>query len=173
MDNIEELYQELLLEHFKHPRCQEPVTDPSVTHLALNPLCGDRIALALKTVDGKVEKISLQGKGCCISQAAASMLSELCQGKSLDEAKSILAAYRAMMKGEKEADDLPELEEARSLVGVRKYTARMRCALLGCEALDHCIKQCCERCECEGGECAGKDCTSTEKTVSHTCLKVV
>jgi nitrogen fixation protein NifU and related proteins len=160
MDNVEELYQELLLEHFKNPRCQDPVAEPSVTHLALNPLCGDRVALAVKSEGGIVSQISLQGKGCCISQAAASMLSELCQGKTLLEAQSILESYRAMMRGEKDAEDFPELQEARSLVGVRKFTARMRCALLGCEALDHCLKQCNEcskKGECQGECLSGKD----------------
>lgn len=155
METTEELYQDLVLDHFKNPRCQDPVSDPSVTHLALNPLCGDRVALAVKSVDGIVNQISLQGKGCCISQAAASMLSDLCQGKSLEQAQGILSSYRSMMLGEKEYEQVPELEEARSLIGVRKFTARMRCALLGCEALDHCIKKCSENCdECgERGSC--------------------
>lgn len=156
MDGVEELYQDLLLDHFKNPRCHEPVSDPSVTHLALNPLCGDRVALAVKTADGKLVQIGLQGKGCCISQAAASMLSELCQGKPIEEAQRILDDYRAMMNGEKDAEELPELEEARALIGVRKFTARMKCALLGCDALDHCIKECCQGTACEGSkECAG------------------
>ncbi len=149
MDEVEELYQDLLLDHFKNPRCQEPVSDPSVTHVALNPLCGDRVAFSIRSQDGRVEKIALQGKGCAISQAAASMLSELCQGKSIEEARALLEAYRAMMKGEKNADDVPQLEEARSLIGVRKFTARMRCALLGCEALDHCLEEC-DKCEKRG-----------------------
>lgn len=149
MDEVEELYQDLLLDHFKNPRCQEPVNEPSVTHLALNPLCGDRVALSVKSEGGLVNKISFQGKRCCISQAAASMLSDLCQGKTVEEARSLLDSYRKMMSGEKDAEQVPELEEARSLIGVRKFTARMRCALLGCEALDHCLKQC-DQCEAQG-----------------------
>lgn len=149
MDEVEELYQDLLLDHFKNPRCQEPVSDPSVTHVALNPLCGDRVTLSIRSDDGRIEKISLQGKGCAISQAAASMLSELCQGKSIEEARAILDAYRAMMKGEKDAEQLPQLEEARSLIGVRKFTARMRCALLGCDALAHCLNEC-DKCDKKG-----------------------
>lgn len=152
MDGVEELYQELLLDHFKNPRCHEPVPEPSVTHLALNPLCGDRVALSIKSHEGKLVQIGLQGKGCCISQAAASMLSELCQGKSIEEAQTILDDFRAMMRGEKEADQVPGLDEARALVGVRKFTARMKCALLGCDALDHCLKEC-----CSGGSCQGKE----------------
>jgi nitrogen fixation NifU-like protein len=142
MEITEELYQELVLDHFKNPRCGEPVDNPEVSHVALNPLCGDRVALSVKTDGGIISHVSFKGSGCCISQAAASMLTELCRGKTVTEAQQILNSYRQMMLGEKDADDVPELHEVRALIGVRKYAARMRCALLGCDALDHCIKQC-------------------------------
>lgn len=139
--SLDDLYQEVLLDHFRNPRCHGCVSNPSGEATLYNPLCGDQIILTLKVGGEKIEDLAFGGHGCSISQASASMMAEACKGRSVDEVQALADKFRAMMRGEKEADDLPELGDVAALQGVRKFSARVKCALLAWEALEKCLEQ--------------------------------
>jgi nitrogen fixation protein NifU and related proteins len=128
----ESMYQELILEHYKHPQgrgLREPY-DAEVHHV--NPTCGDEITLRVK-VDGagKVLDVSYEGQGCSISQAAASVLHELATGSTVDETLSVVDEFTRLMqgRGQVEADE-DVLGDAVAFAGVAKFPARVKCALL-------------------------------------------
>ena len=129
---LDNLYQEVILDHYKRPQNKvlSSTYDAQVHHV--NPSCGDEIDLNLTIKDGTVSNISWDGVGCSISQASVSILTDLLIGKSLDEAYSIFDHFVALMqsKGTITGDETV-LEDAIALAGVSKYPARIKCALLG------------------------------------------
>ena len=137
--DFDELYQELLMEHFKHPRCQGCVTDASARMELKNPLCGDTVHLTIKAEGERISQILFTGVGCSISQASASIMADLCTGKPVAEIKNLSALFRRMMKEGLQPSELDQLGDGAALAGVRKFSARIRCALLGWEALERCI----------------------------------
>ncbi|AQZ61039.1 Putative iron-sulfur cluster assembly scaffold protein for SUF system, SufE2 [[Actinomadura] parvosata subsp. kistnae] len=128
----ESMYQELILEHYKHPQgrgLREPY-DAEVHHV--NPTCGDEITLRVKVGDaGKILDVSYEGQGCSISQAAASVLHELATGSTVDETLSVVDEFTRLMqgRGQVEADE-EVLGDAVAFAGVAKFPARVKCALL-------------------------------------------
>ncbi|MER6007298.1 Fe-S cluster assembly sulfur transfer protein SufU [Nonomuraea sp. NPDC051941] len=128
----ESMYQELILEHYKHPQgrgLREPY-DAEVHHV--NPTCGDEITLRVKVGDGgKVLDVSYDGQGCSISQAAASVLHELATGSTVEETLSVVDEFTRLMqgRGQVEADE-EVLGDAVAFAGVAKFPARVKCALL-------------------------------------------
>jgi nitrogen fixation protein NifU and related proteins len=139
---LESMYQEIILDHYRHPHhrgLREPF-DAEVEHV--NPVCGDEITLRvlLKAVPGDsggepgpvIEDVSYDSLGCSISQASASVLADLLIGKPVDEAMRISQAFLELMqsRGEGEPDE-DLLEDAVAFAGVSKYPARIKCALLG------------------------------------------
>ncbi|MEV1175984.1 Fe-S cluster assembly sulfur transfer protein SufU [Nonomuraea sp. NPDC049784] len=128
----ESMYQELILEHYKHPQgrgLREPY-DTEVHHV--NPTCGDEITLRVKVDDGgKVLDVSYDGQGCSISQAAASVLHELATGSTIEETLSVVDEFTRLMqgRGQVEADE-DVLGDAVAFAGVAKFPARVKCALL-------------------------------------------
>ena len=140
--DLDELYQDLILDHYKHPRCQGCINNPDASADVVNPLCGDQISLTLSGKDNRVTDIKFSGKGCSISQASASMMSEACCGRTIEEVKEIASKFKLFMHGE---GGLKELESAGSdllaLQGVRKFTARIKCALLAWEAMNRCLEE--------------------------------
>ncbi len=132
-----ELYQELILDHFKSPRNKVALVQPSAKKALVNPLCGDNIELQIKVVDGKVAEVGYQGAGCSLSQASASMLTEVLVGKNLQEVGEIQKAFESMMKGGEPNEAL--LGDSVALIGVRNYAARLRCVTLVWEALGRCL----------------------------------
>ncbi|MEV0999206.1 Fe-S cluster assembly sulfur transfer protein SufU [Nonomuraea sp. NPDC050202] len=128
----ESMYQELILEHYKHPQgrgLREPY-DAEVHHV--NPTCGDEITLRVKVDDaGKILDVSYEGQGCSISQAAASVLHELATGSTVDETLSVVDEFTRLMqgRGQVEADE-EVLGDAVAFAGVAKFPARVKCALL-------------------------------------------
>lgn len=141
--DVNELYQDLILDHSKNPRCHGCVLNPNAKACLYNPLCGDQIDLTLIVEDGVIKDIAFNGQGCSVSQASASMMSDICKGKSVTEVKELLALFSGMMKGEKDGEDCEELGDAVALEGVRKFSARIKCAMLPWEA----IAQCCSNFE--------------------------
>jgi len=137
--SLDDLYQEVILDHFRKPRCQGCLSAPDAAATLFNPLCGDQINLTVKSADNSIQAIAFAGHGCSISQASASMMAHLCQGKTLDEGRALIASFKQMMRGEKQGDDLPELGDAAALQGVRRFSAKAKCAMLCCEALEKCI----------------------------------
>ena len=129
---LDNLYQEVILDHYKHPQNKKlsPVFDAQVHHV--NPSCGDEIDLNLTITEGVVSNISWDGVGCSISQASVSILTELLLEKKIADAYLIFDQFVALMqsKGSVSGDEAI-LEDAIALAGVSKYPARIKCALLG------------------------------------------
>ncbi len=145
-DEIQELYQELILDHFRHPRCHGCLEHPDAKVDVLNPLCGDEICLTIQLDQGKLKNLGFTGKGCSISQASASMMTEVIKGKSVEEARYLLDNFKAFLhSSEVDADFEDKAGDLMALSGVKKFAARTRCALLAWEAL----KQAMEKAESE------------------------
>ncbi len=128
---LDSMYQEIILDHYRHPHhhgLREPY-DVEVHHV--NPTCGDEVTLRVRLDDGVVEDISYESLGCSISQASASVLTDLLIGKTVDEALAVHEEFRVLMqsRGEAEPDD-DILEDAVAFAGVSKYPLRIKCALL-------------------------------------------
>ena len=139
--DVEELYQELIVDHFKHPRHRGPLTTATESASLFNPLCGDQVEVHVQIENGIVKAIAFEGKGCSISQASASMMTELCVGKDIATVRSLLNAFTKMMKGEGTDDELESLGDAGALQGVKKFAARIKCAMLAWEAVEQCLKK--------------------------------
>ncbi|MCO6432463.1 MAG: SUF system NifU family Fe-S cluster assembly protein [Deltaproteobacteria bacterium] len=139
--SLDELYQDVILDHYKKPRCHGSILNPDCRSSLHNPLCGDTIDLMVSIQDGKVNDIAFSGHGCSISQAGASMMTELCKGKSVQEVKDLCKVFRSMMRGEKSSQEIQVLGDAVALEGVRRFSARIKCALLAWDALEKCMEQ--------------------------------
>jgi nitrogen fixation NifU-like protein len=129
--NLDGLYQEIILDHYRNPQnagLREPY-EAEVHHV--NPTCGDEITLRVHLADGRVEDVSYDAEGCSISQAAASVLTELVIGKPLDQAMDIHQEFLQLMQGKGQVEpDEEVLEDGVAFAGVAKFPARIKCALL-------------------------------------------
>lgn len=135
--SLDELYKEVILDHYQRPRNRGRLEQPTIATRGHNPLCGDEIELSLAIADGIIERAAFTGRGCSISQASASMLTEAVAGRSLGEAEAKAEAMKAMMTGEGPAP--AEDEDLAALQGVRRYPVRVKCALLPWSALEEAI----------------------------------
>lgn len=134
------VYQELLLDHYRRPRNRGDLPDADVTVEQKNPLCGDVLTLQL-TLDGdRISEAAFTGQGCAISQAAASMMTQLVKGKTLGEASALRDRFRAMILGDAEAAADKSLGDLRALAGVARLPVRVKCALLAFSALERATK---------------------------------
>ena len=142
---LNSLYQEVILDHYKRPHHKGLVAgDIQVHHI--NPSCGDEITLSLKVDGDTVSNVTWDGVGCSISQASVSIMSDLLIGKTINGASSVLDSFVEMMqsKGQSEGDE-EVLEDGVALAGVSKYPARIKCALLGWMAYKDAVTQVGER----------------------------
>ncbi len=131
--SLDELYREIILDHYKNPRNRGRIPDPSATAGAYNPLCGDEVDLYLRIEGEQIVDIRFEGRGCSISQSSASMLTEAVKNKTLAEAEALVDEVRGMLLGEREpAPDLGDLE---ALQGVKKFPVRIKCAILSWNTL--------------------------------------
>ena len=134
--DLDALYQEIILDHYRNPLHQglrEPF-EAEVHHV--NPTCGDEITLRVHVGDGVIEDVSYDAEGCSISQAGASVMSDLVIGKSVDEAMAIHANFLELMQGKgKVVPDEEILEDGIAFAGVAKFPARVKCALLSWMAM--------------------------------------
>jgi len=127
---LEDLYQEMILDHAKKPRHPGRLQDAQVEVRHYNPVCGDELHLGLRLDGERVAAIAVDGTGCSISQAAASVMSERVLGRPLEEAMSAAEAFRRLMHGEGEPDE-ELLGDGIAFKGVARYPVRVKCALLG------------------------------------------
>ena len=131
LGDMDELYEAIILDHYRSPRNTETIDEPDIDLEVNNPFCGDEFHIQLKVEDAAVSQVGITGRGCAISQASASLLAELVEGKSASEVESSVDAVRRLLKGEEiteaEADILGDIE---ALGGVRKFPVRIKCALL-------------------------------------------
>ena len=128
MNNLDNLYREIIMEHYKNPRNYGLVDDDKYSSSRIkNPSCGDDVIIQTLIEDGKIKDIKQKATGCSISVASASVLTEIIMGKSVEEAKEIANAYLNMIT-DKEYNQSIDLEEAAVFSGVKKFPARIKCA---------------------------------------------
>jgi nitrogen fixation NifU-like protein len=132
--SLEELYKEVILDHYRAPRNKGRLDPHDVALERNNPLCGDEIELFLRFDGDTVEGIAFEGKGCSISQASTSMMTETVKGLSAKNAGDLAESIKRMMAGEEDGD-ADALGDLISLKGVVKYPVRIKCALLGWNTL--------------------------------------
>jgi nitrogen fixation NifU-like protein len=141
LGNLEELYQDVILDHSRRPRNFGELPDAAVRVHGDNPACGDEIHLAIKfNGNGALEDIRFTGHGCAISQASASLMTMKLKGKSREETMSILRAFHDLVTIETESTP-KNLGDLRAMCGVRKFPQRVKCAMLAWRALEQALQQ--------------------------------
>ncbi len=140
MVNLDDLYREILLDHYRNPRNRGPLAAANAAADGSNPLCGDEITLELRLDgDGRIADAAFSGQGCSISQASSSLMTEYVKGRSSDEATSAIDAFQAMMvEGEEAPEDLGDIG---ALAGVRRFPMRVKCASLAWKTLEVALAQ--------------------------------
>jgi len=139
---LDSLYQEVILDHYKHPQHKSLSPNPTVQVHHVNTSCGDEITLNLHTNGTSVEDITWDGVGCSISQASTSVVSDLVRGKSIAEALTIIDSFQAMIQSKgNDAGNEDVLGDGVAFAGVAKFPARVKCALLGWMAVKDAISQ--------------------------------
>lgn len=134
--NLDTLYRQVIMDHYKNPRNKGIVeNDEDITINMNNPTCGDRIQLQLKVEDGKVVGARFDGEGCSISMSSASMMTQAIKGKSVEEAMRLSQIFSDLMQGKDIEDDL-DLGDIEALQGVCKFPARIKCATLAWKAME-------------------------------------
>jgi nitrogen fixation NifU-like protein len=130
-DDLNDLYQEVILDHNKSPRNRGALTDATQSAEGHNPLCGDHVQVFLKVRDGIVIDVTFEGSGCAISMASASMMTESVKGKTLEEAKELFRNFHEFVTRDKFETDLGDgLGKLEVFSGVCQYPARVKCATL-------------------------------------------
>lgn len=139
--DLEELYQEVILDHSRRPRNFGVLEKPDVVVHGDNPSCGDEIHLGVQFgADGKLQEIKFSGQGCAISQASASMMTMKLKGKSREEAAEMARTFKNLVTDE-DADQAKNLGDLQLLQGVRKFPQRVKCAMLAWRALEQALAQ--------------------------------
>jgi nitrogen fixation NifU-like protein len=131
---FDELYREIILDHYRNPRHGRPLAAPDVVAEGYNPLCGDEVEIGLQFVDGTLRDVSVHGRGCSISQASGSMLTEAVIGRSLPEARRLIELFTKMLT-DPEGEPPEELGDLEALHGVAKFPVRVKCATLAWHTL--------------------------------------
>jgi nitrogen fixation protein NifU and related proteins len=153
MPGLEDLYREIILDHYRNPRNRGELDSPPATRVeGFNPLCGDEVVLYLDVESGTVRDIRIAGQGCSISQSSASMMSSAVKGKTLDEVRALSRAFKGMMSIHEQSLDGPsdgdgdgesaaepdadvKLGDLEALRGVVKFPVRIKCATLSWNTL--------------------------------------
>jgi nitrogen fixation NifU-like protein len=143
---LEELYREVILDHYRSPRNKGALSDATNHADGNNPLCGDELSLDLILDDGVIVAVGAVGQGCSISQSSASMMTEAIKGKHIDDVRDLTAKFKGMMNIESGADpgldpDRPGsiLGDLEALQGVRKFPVRIKCANLAWTTLEEAL----------------------------------
>ena len=131
---MRELYTQVIMDHYRRPRNQGELENPDLEEHLLNPLCGDEVTVYAAFDGGRVADVKFDGRGCSISQASASMMTERLMGKSREEVEAEISHFKAMMVGEEE---FPEVDDLAALKGVIQYPSRIKCATLAWTAFQH------------------------------------
>jgi nitrogen fixation NifU-like protein len=154
MPGLEDLYREIILDHYRSPRNRGELPAPPATRVeGFNPLCGDEIVLYVDVKDGTVADIRIGGQGCSISQSSASMMSAAVKGKTLDEVEKLTRAFKGMMSIHEQAldgesgepaeavDPDVRLGDLEALRGVVKFPVRIKCATLSWNTLQQALDE--------------------------------
>jgi len=140
VEQLDELYREVILDHFKNPTHHGELPAAQVKVDGANPLCGDELTFHLAMDDGRIAQIRFHGKGCAISQAAASMLAQQLEGKSIQETQRLVETMKALMQGQ-QPDDSIDVGDLEALAGVRKFPVRIKCAALSWNIVEQGLKE--------------------------------
>lgn len=136
MSNINELYQETILDHNKNPRNFRKIENPTCSQEGFNPLCGDHLHLYLKLEDGVIKDISFEGNGCAISKSSASLMTSVLKGKTVAEADTLFEKFHKLVTSTMdEEQQIEELGKLAVFAGVREFPARVKCASLAWHTL--------------------------------------
>ena len=138
MSNLEDLYREVILDHYRSPRNKGELPPPATCTEGTNPLCGDEIKIFLDVADGTVRDVRFSGHGCSISQASASMMTAIVKGKPLADVRAVAKRFKQLMTIEEDDGNTPtdiRLGDIEALQGVVKYPVRIKCAVLGWNTL--------------------------------------
>ena len=137
---LDDLYKDVILDHYKSPRNKGGLPGAELTSRKNNPLCGDEITIHAHLDDGRVAGVTFEGQGCSISQASASMLTEAVKGRSVDEAGFLTEEFRSMMQGGSDPDE-EEFGDLIALKGVVKYPVRIKCAVLAWDVFQEALSE--------------------------------
>lgn len=140
---LDDLYQEIILDHYKSPRKKGLLPNPDAKAEGFNPFCGDQVVLTMEVGhDSRISQVGFEGQGCSISQASASMMSAHLEGKTIEEAAELVRTFKGIMQGEEITEEQEdELGEIAALQGVRQFPVRIKCALLGWTTLQDAIAE--------------------------------
>ncbi len=136
MSLLDELYQDVILDHYRKPRHHGELAVADVVQEGINPSCGDELTLYLKAEGGRLSAASFVGEGCAISQATASLMLGAIVGGTREDAAALSAAFQRLIRGEDVGRDLGDLE---ALAGIAKLPARVKCAVLPWKTLDEAL----------------------------------
>lgn len=139
VEAFDDLYRELILDHYRKPRNHGELPDAPIRVEGVNPLCGDEIHLDLDVADGQIRDVSFWGQGCSISQSSASMLTERLKGRTVADAERITGKVRAMLVDGALPD--AEMGDLEALEGVAKLPVRVKCALLCWNVLEQGLRE--------------------------------
>ena len=140
-DRLDDLYKDIILDHYRRPRNQGLLPDPDLRSEGFNPFCGDQVVLTINlNEDGRIGQTGFEGEGCSISQASASMLASHLDGQTIEEAEAFVQTFKGVMQGEELTEEQEDaLGEIVALQGVREFPIRIKCALLGWTTLQDAI----------------------------------
>ena len=142
LGELDDLYEAIILDHYRNPRNTDPVDSPDIDLEVNNPFCGDEFQIQMKVENDAVSAVGITGRGCAISQASASLLAELVEGKKSGEVRESVSAFRRLLQGvEISAEEREVLGDIEALGGVRKFPVRIKCALLSWVGLDDALKE--------------------------------
>ena len=141
MSSLSSLYQQLILEHYRNPRNRGELPEADADVRMNNPSCGDSVRLQLRFEGDRIVATRFSGEGCSISQASTSMMTQVVVGKSVAEVQQLIERVKEMMRGDEAAARDRALGDLRALAGVHRFPVRVRCALLGWNALEEALRQ--------------------------------
>lgn len=140
MSDLQDLYQELILDHSRKPRNLRRLAEPNRSAEGYNPLCGDKVKVYVKLDGDRVEDVSFEGSGCAISTASASIMTESLKGKTRAEAEELFATFHDLVTGQPAKLDSPELGKLAVFSGVSEFPVRVKCATLSWHTLRSALK---------------------------------
>jgi len=129
MSLMEQIYKQVIIDRSRRPKHRKTLARPDIEQDGVNPSCGDELRLSLRIEDGRITEAAYEGHGCAISQAAADLMADALEGRTLEEAHELAAGFKRMIRGEEVGGDL-ELGDLRALEGIRRLHARVKCATL-------------------------------------------
>ena len=142
MSDLSELYQEVILDHYRNPRNAHPLQDANRSAEGYNPLCGDRLKVHVRLVGDVIEDLSFEGTGCAISLASTSVMTEALKGKTKAEMEALFRRFKDLVTGQGDGEaSLTELGELAVLSGVSEFPSRVKCATLGWHTLAAALDQ--------------------------------